>query len=75
MVISQVQVLAVLAHGQSPYCLFAGRFGGNHSRLNRYGEENNVSSLLGIEPRFFGLPAHSLVTGLTELLNLPEKGK
>jgi hypothetical protein len=75
MVNDQVQVSADLAHGQSPYCLFAGRSGGNHSSLNRYGNEKNVLSLLEIEPRFFGLPAHSLVTGLTEILNLLGKGK
>jgi hypothetical protein len=75
MVDGQVQVLAILTHRQSPYFLFAGRFGGKHSRLNHYGEEKNLLSLLGIEVRFFGLPVHCLVTTFTELLNPPEKGK
>jgi hypothetical protein len=37
-----------------------------HSRYTRCGEQN-VLPLLEIEPRFSGLPAHILVTILTEI--------
>ena len=63
---AQVQVSAVLAQNRARIFHLLGGLGETT-------EKRKISYiLLGIEPRFFGFPAHSLVTTLTELLYLPE---
>jgi hypothetical protein len=55
----------------APPIPFNRRLGGPQKRSGRYGEENNPLPLPGIEPRFLGRPAHSLVTIPTALPQLP----
>jgi len=52
-------------------CLSKGRLGGLQIRSVRFGEEKNFVTLPGIEKRFLGCPASSLVITLTTLTWLP----
>jgi hypothetical protein len=46
------------------------RLRGPNSRSGRYGEEENLLSVLEMEPRFLGRPTPSLLAAPTELCRL-----
>jgi len=47
--------------------------GGPQSWSQCFGQEKNLLTLPGMEPRFLGCPAHSLVTILTKVILVPTK--